>query len=361
MSKDNDKKTDLARQEEPPHEFLKLLQRSQKQIQLALPKHLTAERMCRMAITIFRKTPRLRECSPMSLLGAVIQASELGLELSSPLGHAYLVPYGKEAVLQIGYRGFMDLAYRSGQVAAMPMRMVHAADRFRVCYGTEDRIEHEPAMGDRGEVTGYYSVLKLRDGGRDFEYMSVAECELHRDRYAANKRSDGPWATHFDAMALKTTLRRLAKRFPVSVELVRAAMIDEYGEAGIRFDAPELPALPAPPVNGTLAQQSEPPQQDDGPAEVWPPGDAGQPSQARESTENDESAKQDLVLDLGERLKLAASQDDFNAVGKLMAQHREWLGEPRYAAVLNTYQERYRAWQEAQRKPAAGRPRASQI
>ena len=210
-----------------------LLAKSKDQIRLALPKHLTPERMIRMALTLYGKNDQLKKCTPLSIIGCVIQASELGLELSSPLGHAWMVPYKDVATFQIGYKGFIELAFRSGKVSSLPMRTVYANDIFDVRYGTDQKIIHKPALKDRGEVIGYYAAIYLKDGGRDFEWMSNEDIDQHYKQYVKFKRDDGPWKTSRDAMAMKTCVRMLAKRIPVSTELAIAVQNDEMQEAGL--------------------------------------------------------------------------------------------------------------------------------
>ena len=205
-----------------------------------VPKHLTAERVIKIAITMFHRTPGLQECSVESVLGCVIQAAELGLELSGPLGQAYMVPYRnkhtqrKEAQFQIGYRGLQDLAYRSGRVDCFPAHVVYENDTFDYAYGTKPFLTHKPTMGDPGAMKAFYAVLMLKGGANDFEVMSLAAVEAHRDRYSKGAdRNDSAWKTAFEEMAKKTVIRKLAKRAPLSTELRAAATLDEYGEAGL--------------------------------------------------------------------------------------------------------------------------------
>jgi len=174
-----------------------LLAKSKGQIAAALPRHLTPDRMLRIAMTSIQSNYRLMECDPKSLVAAVMEASQLGLEPDGVLGRAYLIPYKVKgqykAQLQIGYRGFLDLARRSGQVIN--------------------------------------AVVRLKDGGYDFEWMWRREIDaIRRSSKAAG---DGPWVTHYEEMAKKTVIRRLAKRLPLSIEFQRAAVADEYAEAGV--------------------------------------------------------------------------------------------------------------------------------
>lgn len=206
-----------------------------------LPKHLTPERMIRQTLTLCSKNPKLLGCSGVSILGGLIQAAELGLEMSGPLGHAYLVPrWNKhkkctEATFQVGYRGFLDLVFRGGKVTSFPMRVVHAADIFEVKYGSHQWIRHEPQIwrgeqtGDqgRGEVIGYYAVGNFAGGGSDFEFMSHPEMVEFRKKYA----SDNPiWDSAWNEMSMKTVARRLCKRLPMSVDAQMGAVIDEINE-----------------------------------------------------------------------------------------------------------------------------------
>lgn len=221
----------------------------QQQIKAALPRHMTAERMARIATTEMRKVPKLGQCSPMSFLGAVIQCAQLGLEPGNALGHAYILPFdkrekvggqwrlvGTEAQVIIGYRGMIDLARRSGQIISIDARAVFDGDRFECILGLDPKIEHTPdwnnaARSDPAKLRFVYAVAKLKDGGVQFDVMSRAEIEAIRKRSKAS--DNGPWVTDFPAMALKTVVRRLFKFLPVSVEIQRAVGIDELAEAGI--------------------------------------------------------------------------------------------------------------------------------
>lgn len=219
-----------------------LLKRSEKQIAMALPKHMTPERMIRVAMTAYSKTPELQKCSSLSIVGCVVQASEMGLELTGPLGHAYMVPRWnnktkcKEATFQIGYRGFVALAYRSGQVKTFCSHEVRERDEFSYQYGTHPTLSHKPADKDRGDITHVYAVCLQTNGGVDFEVMSIDDVHEHVKQYCDTESDFSPWKTAFVEMAKKTPLRKLAKRVPLSIELTRAAVVDEYQERGLSSD-----------------------------------------------------------------------------------------------------------------------------
>lgn len=211
--------------------IVQYLDKYKDQIAAALPKHLTPDRMSRIVTTELRKVPKLLQCNPKSLFGAVIQASQLGIEPGSALGHAYLVPYGKDVNLIIGYRGMIDLARRSGQIVSIVARTVHEHDEFAYSFGLEDKLEHTPSTGERGAVTHVYAIAKLVGGGVQWEVMSAGEVEAIRAQSKAGNA--GPWVTHWEEMAKKTVIRRLFKYLPVSIEMQQAVGLDEQADAGI--------------------------------------------------------------------------------------------------------------------------------
>lgn len=209
------------------------------QMALALPKHLDADRLARIALTEIRKVPALAQCNQESFLGAVMQCAQLGLEPGNTLGHAYLLPFGNgkakdglaNVQLIVGYRGMIDLARRSGQIISISAYTVHENDEFSYQLGLDPDIKHIPANADRGNVTHVYAVAKLKDGGVQFEVMSRYDIEQVRKTSKAG--SNGPWVSHWDEMARKTVIRRLFKYLPVSIEMQTAVALDERADAGI--------------------------------------------------------------------------------------------------------------------------------
>ena len=213
----------------------------QKQLQAALPRHITPQQIVRQAMTLLRTTPQLCECSQFSVLSGIFKAAELGLALSGPLGQAYLVPRWnnklkcKEATFQVGYKGIFQLAYRSSKVKKIEMRTRHLNDHFTLRLGTQSHIDHVPNLENPGEAVGYYTVATLTDGSQDFEYMSKKQVQEHRERFSPKRENQtfSPWDSDFDAMAQKTTARMLGKRLPAATELQEAIAEDERGEQGM--------------------------------------------------------------------------------------------------------------------------------
>lgn len=210
-----------------------LLGRMTPEIARALPAHVKPERMCRIALTALRATPKLHSCTPESFLGAIVQAAQLGLEVNTPLGHAYLVPYKTTCQLILGYQGMMDLARRSGELSAIYAHAVYEADTFAWSLGLSPDLTHVPARGDRGELTHAYAVARLRSGDPVFTVLTRAEVDARRAR-GGGARSDRstPWATDYEAMARKTAIRSLFTWLPKSAEMAQAAAIDEAPEIG---------------------------------------------------------------------------------------------------------------------------------
>ena len=192
---------------------------------------MTSDRMARIVTTEIRKIPKLLQCNPKSLFGAIIQASQLGLEPGSALGHAYLIPYKNDVQLIIGYRGMIDLARRSCQIQSIEARAVYDGDDFSYSFGLHPDLQHTPCTYDKNNpLTHVYAVAHLKDGGVQWDVMSRDEVEAVRSQSRAGQ--SGPWVTHFTEMAKKTVIRRLFKYLPVSIEIQKAVGIDELGEAG---------------------------------------------------------------------------------------------------------------------------------
>jgi recombination protein RecT len=145
--------------------MMDLLRRMQPQFEAALPSHIKPERLIRTAMTALRQNAELTKCSPVSVLGGVMTAAQLGLEINV-LGQAYLLPFNnrqtgqKEAQFIIGYQGLVDLMYRTGRVQTVFAEVVCKNDKFEYRYGLNETLDHVPAEGERGELKGAYAYLK---------------------------------------------------------------------------------------------------------------------------------------------------------------------------------------------------------
>lgn len=208
-----------------------LLERMKGQLNAALPKHMSADRMVRVVLTEIRKNPKLLECEQTSLFGAIVTASQLGLEPGLN-GQCYLIPFENrragttECQFVIGYKGYIDLARRTGDLVNIYAKPVHENDEFEFSFGVDGTLKHIPKMTDRGNIIGYYAFAQLKGGGFAYDFMTVSDVEKHRDKFSKAKKF-GPWVDHFDAMAQKTVVRQMMKYMPMSVELQDKILLDE--------------------------------------------------------------------------------------------------------------------------------------
>lgn len=217
-----------------------LLEKSKSKFQDVIPKHLSADRLVRVAIVACSRTPKLLLCTPVSVLNSVMQAAQLGLEPGGPLGDAYLVPYKETCQLIVGYRGLISLARRSGQIESLEAHVVHAKDRFICRWGLSPVLDHEPDWSENpGAIVAVYAVAKLKDGGTQAEVMTKPQVDAIRTRSRAS--GEGPWVSDYEEMARKTVVRRLCKYLPLSVELADALDDDARAEFGASSNVIEIP------------------------------------------------------------------------------------------------------------------------
>ena len=215
------------------------------EIARALPSVITPERFTRMVLSAISATPDLAKCTPKSFLGAMMNAAQLGLEPNTPLGQAYILPYSNRGVLeaefQLGYKGMIDLAYRSGEVEVIQCHVVYKNDQFECCYGLEPKLNHVPADGDRGEAIKVYAMFKTKDGGFGFEVMSMEDVRKHAAQYSKSYNSNySPWKKNFEEMAKKTVLKKALKYAPLKSDFVRGVSSDESIKYDITEDMSEV-------------------------------------------------------------------------------------------------------------------------
>lgn len=221
------------------------------QIALALPKHMNADRMARVALTAINRVPKLLLCTPSSVLSCLMQCSQYGLE---PDGrHAHLIPYGDQCQLIIDYKGLVALVRRSGEVKDVYADVVCANDQFEFQKGKDRFLKHKyDIRKPRGEVICAYSYVVPKDAEDSFEIMTTEEINAVRERSRAGK--SGPWVTDWSEMAKKTVFRRHSKWLPFSSELQEAIAADdedfEHSKPQIQVNAPALFSMPEDQVPG---------------------------------------------------------------------------------------------------------------
>lgn len=223
----------------PIDTFKQMLEKSRDTIAAVLPKHLTPERILKIATVAVSRNPLLMECTPASVVQSVVISSQLGLEAGGPLGHAYLVPYknGKtgrmEAQFIPGYRGLIDLARRSGQVMSIEAHCVHEKDEWEYANTHEGtKLRHVPFWdGERGPLKRVYAIARLR--GAEIPQIEVmSKHDVDKIRAKSKAANSGPWVTDYDEMARKTVVRRIVKYLPLSVEMATALTVEDRAESG---------------------------------------------------------------------------------------------------------------------------------
>lgn len=216
------------------------------EIAKALPQVMTPERFTRIALSAVSNTPKLGNCTPQSFLGAMMNAAQLGLEPNTPLGQAYLIPFENrkkgitECQFQIGYKGLIDLAYRSGEVKMIDAQTVYENDEFEYELGIDPVLKHKPARTNRGNPIYFYATFKLTNGGQGFQVMSIEDVQEHAKKYSKTY-NNGPWQTNFEEMAKKTVLKKLLKYAPLKTEFVKQVTSDETIKTSISDHMEDVP------------------------------------------------------------------------------------------------------------------------
>lgn len=238
----------LVEKKDKPKTLVGWINSMKPEIERALPKHVDADRIARIAITTIRTNKDLQSCEPMSFVAALMQASQLGLEPNTPLGEAYIIPYKDKGVpsarFEMGYKGLLSLAHRTGEYQTIYAIEVYTNDEFDYAYGLEPFLTHKPAEEPEGEPIRYYAVYHLKNGGKEFRVWSRKKIEQHANKYsmAFKKGWTSPWKTDFDSMAKKTVLKDLLKYAPKSIEFAKALSMDETIKHEVSEDMSEVPA-----------------------------------------------------------------------------------------------------------------------
>ena len=247
-----------------------------------------ATRLQKLVLAMVPKSPKLLECTPASVALCLMHCAELGLEPSSTLGHVYLIPRyssktrSQECSFLVGYKGYMELARRSGDVRTMYAGVVYAGEEFAINISSAGvEVSHKPSFDvtlDRSPeaVVASYVIMTTRSGGTYTEWCTKAEIDERRK--AGGSKGFSPWSTHFDRMARKSAIRKLfdGGTVPLSPQMARAneiEMMAEIAELRMRRTEPReqprpprvMPALEliakpedGPPVDGLFLEDQQP-------------------------------------------------------------------------------------------------------
>lgn len=222
------------------------------EIAKVLPKHLTPERMTRVALTAFLKTPALLSCTQESLTNALLICSQAGLEPDGRLAH--LIPYGNAVTVIFDYKGLVTLALRNGAEAVYADKVCEADVFDAIVENGIKKLTHKPDFRKaRGDVVCYYAVIQ-RGGITDWEVMTTEEVDAIRNRSKAGK--NGPWVTDYDEMAKKTVLRRMSKRWDLLPEIRDVINADD--DVPVEIKAPIMKPVFDAPADTSSAPEGEP-------------------------------------------------------------------------------------------------------
>ena len=222
------------------------------EIRKALPAVMTPERFTRIVLSALSSNPSLAQTTPQSFLGAMMTAAQLGVEPNTPLGQAYLIPFRNKGVLecqfQLGYKGIIDLAYRSGNVSIIQAQVVCENDSFQFAFGLDPVLKHIPARTNRGEPVYVYGLFKTKDGGYGFDVMTIEDIRAFAQRYS-KAYGNGPWQSDFEAMAKKTVLKRVLKYAPLKSDFLTGVAQDETIRNEISDDMTTVPVVEMEPIS----------------------------------------------------------------------------------------------------------------
>lgn len=218
-------------------------------------------RLLSIAFSTIAYNSDLVQCTPQSLFGGVIECLKMGLTIGGPMQEAWLIPFRNHGVLEavtiVGYQGYRNIIDRARSTLDLHPRAVYANDEFDFEFGSNPRVHHRPywmvGRPEQGNLIAVYAVARLRGGGVQIEVMPKAEVDQHRAKSRA--KDSGPWVNFYDAMALKTAVRKIAKYLPKSNEqLARALQLDEQADLGIPQEYDTV-GLELPAEAGTGAQK----------------------------------------------------------------------------------------------------------
>ena len=235
------KQTNAVSEKKQPRTLKDYVSIMMPEVRKALPSVITPERFTRIVLSAISNNPDLQKCTPQSFLGAMMNSAQLGLSPNTPTGEAYLIPYRNKGQLecqfQIGYRGLISLAYRSGQVKTIYAEAVRDGDEFNYELGLEPKLVHKPADKNRGDITYFYAVFKLVNGGEGFTVMSKDDMDKHMRKFSkAANAGYSPWQTNYEEMGKKTVIKRVLKLAPLSSDIQMNIAQDETIKSNIDAD-----------------------------------------------------------------------------------------------------------------------------
>jgi recombination protein RecT len=243
----------LAKQKQDTLKFMESISTRKQSFQALLPKGMDAEWFMGEVKVAIARTPKLLECDRMSVFDSLTTCAQLGLSPSGRLGSAYLLPFGGKCTLVIGYKGYVDLAYRSGEVVGFGAQVVHEDDEFDYSEGFGVQIRHHKRSEEAnpGALRYVYAWAEMRGGYKVAVLMLRREVLAIKDKAPGAKKTDSPWHTHEAEQWKKTALRRLIKLLPLSPQKAQGLHRAQEVEDAEWVEAAEQEAEEKAPARGT--------------------------------------------------------------------------------------------------------------
>lgn len=263
-------------------------------------KYLTPDRMLRLCINAVKKTPKLMECDPQSVLGAMMASAALGLEPNTLQQQAFLIPYKRRAKVgdqwvdvydcqfQVGARGFVTLAYRSPQIKLLTAEAIHDGDKWEHEVGSQSFLRYAKNLRNRGALLGAFSyvrfeggdegacvlpfdeLMKIRSKSETFRSLTerLEKADNEKDRKKAEAAlAETPWVMWEDDMCSKSAIKKHAKQLPLAGNDVMAvaADLDDKSDHGV-LDTRALTDVDV--VRAVVSDEAEAPALDNNPTET---------------------------------------------------------------------------------------------
>lgn len=223
----------------PTKEIVDFLESKRTEIQKVTPANRSVDEMLKMAVIAVTENKRVLECSPVSIYRAFMQTCDLGISMNPVLSEAYLIPYGSECRLQLGYRGWIKLCKESGEVQDIRSVVVYENDEFIETQGLKPDLKHIRANGPRGCPTHVYTVADFYNGYQKFTVMPWSDIQKAKQLSKKGGKINPAWTMWEDEMAKKVPIKRLVKTLTLGPKVARASAIEDRGDDGVLLD-PEV-------------------------------------------------------------------------------------------------------------------------
>ncbi len=217
----------------PVASFNAFMQKHKSQLELALPKHLNADRMVRLSLTAFSQNPALQRCDPKTIFGSIIVASQLGLEIGVN-GQGYLVPYKDKCTFVPGWKGLVDLANRGGRCTVWA-GAVYEGDDFDYMLGDAPYCKHKPnGEFEESKLTHVYAIGRVKDSEMPvIEVWPIKKVHAHFKKTVVPALQPNHYSKkHLEAYAKKVALLQVLKYMPQSIEMANAVDVSYASESG---------------------------------------------------------------------------------------------------------------------------------